>query len=84
VSTDETWTPSVDGQDTDDVLDMDDNGGIWQEIPIKPQDFPISCNKVDSDLKAGFEEEVRELKKDWESNLFTKSYSLHDKQLLQL
>ena len=36
VSTDERWTSSVDVKDTDDDLDMNDNGGIWQEVSIKP------------------------------------------------
>jgi len=62
-SSDETWTPSVDGEDSENELDMDDNGRIWQEVPIRPQDFTISFNKVDSDLEMGYKEEVKELKK---------------------
>jgi len=42
---------------------MDDNGGFWQEAPIKPQDFSTVFNKVDSDLEIGCKEEVKELKK---------------------
>ena len=63
VATDETWTPSVEGEDTDDELDMDDSGGIWQEVPIKYADFSLSFNKVDSDLEYGYIQEVKELKK---------------------
>ncbi len=62
-NTDNTWTPSIDGEDSDKDLDLDDNAGIWQEVPLKYDDFSISFNKVDSDLEFGYEEEVKELKK---------------------
>ena len=32
--TNNTWTPSIDGEDTDDEVDLEDNAGIWQEVPL--------------------------------------------------
>ena len=61
--TNNTWTPSIDGEDTDDEVDLEANAGIWQEIPLRFDDFSISFNKVDSDLEFGYREEVKELKK---------------------
>ena len=49
-STADTWTPSIDGEDSDEDLDLDDRPGIWQEVPMRFQDFSIYFNKVDSDL----------------------------------
>jgi hypothetical protein len=40
-----------------------DNSGVWQEVPLRYEDFSISSNKVDSDLEYGYKEEVKELKK---------------------
>jgi hypothetical protein len=60
---DDTWTPSIDGEDSDEELDLDDKASVWQEIPIKTSDFSISFNKVDSDLGYGYTEEVKEIKK---------------------
>ena len=62
-STDHTWTPSIDGEDTDEDIDLDDRPGIWQEVPMRFQDFSISFNKVDSDLEFSYKEEVKELQK---------------------
>lgn len=62
-SWDETWTPSVDGKDSDDEVDLDDNSSIWPEIPIRYQDFSIKFNKVDTDLEYSYIEEVKELRK---------------------
>ena len=63
VSSDETWTPSVDGEVSDEDFELDDNAGIWQEVPLKYSDFSISFNKIDSDLEYGYKEEVKDLKK---------------------
>ena len=63
VSSDDTWTPSVEGEDSDDDFELEDNAGIWQEVPMKYSDFSISFNMVDSDLEYGYKEEVTELKK---------------------
>jgi hypothetical protein len=38
-STDDTWTPSIDGGDSDEDIDLDDRPGIWQEVPMRFQDF---------------------------------------------
>lgn len=62
LSSDETWTPSTEGEDSDDD-ELDDDGSIWQETAIHFKDFSISFNKVDSDLEHGYLEEVKELKK---------------------
>ena len=62
LSSDETWTPSIEGEDSDDD-ELDDDGSIWQETAIHFKDFSISFNKVDSDLEHGYVEEVKELKK---------------------
>jgi len=61
-SSDETWTPSVDGEDSDDEH-LDDDGTSWQETPLEYKDFSILFNKVDTDLERGYFEEVKELKK---------------------
>jgi hypothetical protein len=61
-SSDETWTPSVDGEDSDEAH-LDDNGTSWQEKPLEYKDFSILFNKVDTDLERGYFEEVKELKK---------------------
>ena len=61
--TDETWTPSIDGEESDEELDLDDKSSIWQEVPISFRDVSISFNKVDSDLGYGYHEEVKEIKK---------------------
>jgi hypothetical protein len=61
-STDDTWTPSVDGEDSDEE-DMTDDGTLWQETPIKFQDFSVNFNKVDTELERGYFEEVKELRK---------------------
>jgi hypothetical protein len=39
LSSDETWTPSVEGEDFDEDYDLDDDGSIWQETPIQYKDF---------------------------------------------
>jgi hypothetical protein len=57
-SSDETWTPSVHGEDSDDEH-QDDDGTSWQETPLQFQDFTISFNKVDTDLERGYFEEVK-------------------------
>jgi hypothetical protein len=62
-SLDEIWTPSVNGKNSDDELDLDDTGSIWQEIPIRYRDFSIKFNKVGTDLEYGYIEEVKELRK---------------------
>ena len=62
-STDDTWTLSIDGEDSDDDIGLEDNSRIWQEVPLRLEDFSISINKVDSDLEFGYKEEVKELKK---------------------
>ena len=61
--TDDTWTPSIEGEDSDDDNDLDDNAGMWQEVTLKYEDFSISFNKVDFDLEFGYTEEVKEVKK---------------------
>jgi hypothetical protein len=60
---DVTWTPSIDGEESDEDLDLDDKASVWQEVPIKFSDFTIGFNKVDSDLGYGYTEEVNEIKK---------------------
>ena len=60
---DGTWAPSIDGEDTDDEVDLEDNAGIWQEVPLRFDDFSMSFNNVDSDLEFGHREEVKESKK---------------------
>ena len=62
-SSDETWTPSIEGEDSDEEQDLDDTPGIWQEVPMRFQDFSISFNKVDSDLEFNYKEDVKDLKK---------------------
>jgi hypothetical protein len=62
-STDDTWTPSIHGEDSNDDIDLEDTSRIWQEVPLWLEDFSVSFNKVDSDLEFGNEEEVKELKK---------------------
>ena len=54
--TDNTWTPSIDGEDTDYKVDLEDNVSIWQEVPLQFDDFSISFNKLDSDLEFGYRE----------------------------
>ena len=61
-STDDNWTPSIDVEDSDKDIVLEDNSRIWQEVPLRLEDFSISFNKVDSDLKFGYREEVKELK----------------------
>ena len=61
--TDDTWTPFIDGEDSNKDLDLDDNVGIWQEVPLKYDDFSISFNKVDPVSEFGYKEEVKEFKK---------------------
>jgi hypothetical protein len=63
ISSDDTWTPSIEGEESEDDVDLDDLGSIWQEIPLRYQDFNISFNKVDTDLEYGYLEEVKEVKK---------------------
>ena len=60
-SSDETWTPSVYGEDSDDEQ-LDDDGTSWQETSLQYNDFTISFNKVDTDLERGYFEEVKELR----------------------
>ena len=43
--TNDTWTPSIDGEDIDDEVDLEDNAGIWQEVPLLIDNFFISFNK---------------------------------------
>ena len=62
LSSDETWTPSIEGEDSDDE-DLNDDRSTWQETAIEFKDFTISFNKVYSDLQHGYLEEVKELKK---------------------
>jgi hypothetical protein len=45
------------------LLTVKDYSGVWQEVPLRYEDFSISINKVDSDLEYGYKEEVKELKK---------------------
>jgi hypothetical protein len=61
-SSDETWTPLIDGEDSDDD-NVDDDGTSWQETPVQYKDFSIFFNKVDTDLERGYFEEVKELRK---------------------
>ncbi len=61
--TDNTWTPSIEGEDSDGDNDLDDNAGMWQEVTLKYEDFSILFNKVDFDLEFGYTEEVKEVKK---------------------
>jgi hypothetical protein len=61
-SSDETWTSSIDGEDSDDD-NVDDDGTSWQVTPVQYKDFSISFNKVDTDLERGYFEEVKELRK---------------------
>ena len=61
ISSDETWTPSVHGEDSDDEP-LDDDGSLWQETPLQYRDFTISFNKVDTDLERGYFEEIKELR----------------------
>ncbi len=42
--TNNTWTPSIDGEDSDDEVDLEDNAGIWQEVVLQFDDFSISFN----------------------------------------
>jgi hypothetical protein len=60
---DETWTPSLDGEESDKDMDLKDKASVWQEVPIKFDDFTIEFNKVDLDLEYGYKEEVKELRK---------------------
>ena len=53
---------SIGGEESDDDVELDDNSSIWQEVPLWLEDFSISSNKVDSDLKFDYKEEVKELK----------------------
>ena len=59
LSSDETWTPSVEGEDFDEDYDLDDDGSIWQETPIQYKDFSISFNKADCDLEFGYRRSER-------------------------
>ena len=61
--TNNTWTPSIDGEDTNEDVDLEDNAGIWQEVPLQFDDCSISFKKLDSNLEFGNREEVKELKK---------------------
>ena len=60
---DVTWTPSINDDNSDEDLDLEDRASIWQEIPIRYSDITISFNKVDTDLEYGYKEEVKEIKK---------------------
>ena len=62
-ASDETWTPSIDDEESDDDLDLEDKSSVWQEVPIRYADVAITFNKVDSDLEYGYKEEVKEIKK---------------------
>ena len=62
-SSDETWTPSLDGEESDEDMDLEDKASVWQEVPIKFDDFTNGFNKVDLDLEYGYKEEVKELRK---------------------
>ena len=53
LSSDETWTPSIEGEDSDDD-NLDDDGSMWQETAILFKDFSISFNKVDFNLEHGY------------------------------
>jgi len=59
---------SIGGEESDDDVELDDNSSIWQEVPLWLEDFSISSNKVDSDLKFDYKEEVKELKSESQGN----------------
>jgi hypothetical protein len=61
VSSNETWPSSIEGEDSDNDLEQDKNGSIYQKVPIGFQYFDISINKVDSYFEYVFVEEVKEL-----------------------
>ena len=82
--TDATWTPSIDGKDSDEDLDLDDNPGIWEEVPSKYDDFSITFNKVDSDLECGYKEEVKQLENSWQYKDDDKLRRLSNDQFKQI
>lgn len=63
VSSDETWTTSIEGKNADEAHDLVNDGSMSQEKPIQFKDFYILYNIVDSDLECGYVEEMKELMK---------------------
>jgi len=63
VSSDETWTQSIDDEDSqgndDDVVES----MLWQESPMKQSNFEINFDKVDQDLEHGYFEETKQIRK---------------------
>jgi hypothetical protein len=63
VSSDETWTPSIDDEDSqgndDDVVES----MSWQESPMKQSIFEINFDKVDQDLEHGYFQETKQIRK---------------------
>ena len=60
---DETWTPSIDDEDSQDDEDEVVDSMSWQECPMKRGDFEINFDKVDQDLEHGYFEETKQIKK---------------------
>ena len=63
MSSDETWTQSIDDEDSqgndDDVVES----MLWQESPMKQSNFEINFDKVDQDLEHGYFEETKQIRK---------------------
>jgi hypothetical protein len=63
VSSDETWTSSIDDKDSqgndDDVVES----MPWQESPMKQSNFEINFDTVDQDLEHGDFQETKQIRK---------------------